>query len=562
MPKATRKITGALPALLFAVAAALLAGACDRKQGPPSGVEPPDNQVATVEVTPPTLVLSVGGNQKLTARAFNASHVALDGVTVTWSSDASGVAQVSQDGTVTAVAAGTAHITAVGAGKQATVQVTVVGQTTGNVIVVNPAVRYQTISGWEATGNAGAGSPAFPLVRQQLFDMAVNDVGINRVRLQLRSGIENTQDYNALHDAGQIDDATWRCVRYATVNDNSDPNSINPGGFHFSSLDFAVDNVILPLKQRLEARGEKLFINLNYVAFTDAICSGHGYHHNSAAEYAEFILAASLHLRSKYGLVPDAWEVILEPDNTSFWRGTQIGNAIVATAARLSASGFTPRFIAPSTARPLSAGPYFDALVQVQGVKPYLLELSFHRYGSPTDADLEAIAARAIQHGINTSMLEHIGSDYNDLHQDLKHARVSAWQQYALAFPTNDDGAQYLILSASNLASPSVIMGSRTRFLSQYFKYVRNGAVRIDATSGVTAIDPLAFINPNGGFVVVVKANAASSFGITGLPPGTYGISHTTANVLDVDHADVTIGAGARLDTSIPQRGVITIYRK
>jgi hypothetical protein len=544
---------GFFGALVLAVATA-----CESDAGPNLR---PDNTVASVEVTPPALTLTVGAQQRLTARAFDVAHNELTGLTVTWSTTAASVASVSQDGTVTANAQGSAQITATAGGAQRSVAVTVVaggGGVTGT-ITLNPAVRFQTISGWEAHGQSGHENPAFQQYKDRLFDLAANDVGINRLRLEVRSGSENTVDYYQQWRAGQIDDARWRCVRFATVNDNNDPQSINASGFKFSQMDSMVQNVILPMRQRLQARGERLFVNLTYTAFTNTICSPGQYHHDdSPQEYAEIILAATQHLRTRYNLTPDAWEVILEPDNTPFWRGPTIGAAIVATAARLSAAGITAKFIAPSTARPASADDYFDAMVtSVPAAIPHMLELSYHRYGSPSVADLQGFASRAVQRGISTSMLEHIDADYHELHEDLKHARVSAWQQFALAFGANDDGSQYFTVSGG-----TVNLGSRTRFLRQYFKFVRAGAIRIDATSANANLDPLAFINSNGGFVVVVKATSGGSFTVGGLPAGQYGIKYTTSGAYDVDHPDVTIGANQTVSTSIPAAGVITIYRK
>jgi len=238
------------------------------------------------------------------------------------------------------------------------------------VITVNPATTYQTIIGWEATTYVGQDSADFPKFQHllpQLFDHAVKELGINRVRLEIRSGTENVRDYWAQWRAGQIDYPTWRCVRYSTVNDNSNPFVINWAGFQFSGLDHQIDTVVLPLKRRLEARGERLYINLTYVAFTGQIkCPGLDYNHDdSPEEYAEFVLATYLHLKKKYGWIPDAWEVILEPDNTAFWRGKQIGDAIVAAAKRLKANGFTPRFVAASNTNMGSAVAYIDAMMEV-----------------------------------------------------------------------------------------------------------------------------------------------------------------------------------------------------
>ncbi|UCG47335.1 MAG: SBBP repeat-containing protein, partial [Phycisphaerales bacterium] len=62
-------------------------------------------------------------------------------------------------------------------------------------IRLDSAVTYQTMTGWEATAwVAEPKDAAFPNYRDTVFDMAVNDVGINRVRLEIRSGVENSND--------------------------------------------------------------------------------------------------------------------------------------------------------------------------------------------------------------------------------------------------------------------------------------------------------------------------------------------------------------------------------
>ena len=89
-------------------------------------------------------------------------------------------------------------------------------------------------------------------------------------------------------------------------------------------MDNTIDRIVNPLRAALAAKGEKLIVNVNYVAFTGQITSGL-YIHNDPAEYAEFVLATYLHLQEKYGWVPDLWEVLLEPDNVSQWNGRLLG---------------------------------------------------------------------------------------------------------------------------------------------------------------------------------------------------------------------------------------------
>src|SRR5204863_8594441 len=64
------------------------------------------------------------------------------------------------------------------------------------LITLNPKTKFQTISGWEATAEAGAGaSAAFPKYKDLLFNQAVNYLGINRLRLEIKSGAEDRIDY-------------------------------------------------------------------------------------------------------------------------------------------------------------------------------------------------------------------------------------------------------------------------------------------------------------------------------------------------------------------------------
>jgi hypothetical protein len=435
----------------------------------------------------------------------------------------------------------------------------------GNV-AVNMASRQQVITGWEATAQAGQGTAAYPKYRDALMTLAAGDLGINRLRVAVRSGAENPVDSWMQMKKGLLSPANYACLSYTSVNDDSNPLHINPAGFHFTELDSTVEQVVLPLRAKLAALGRTLYLNVNYTAMTGGCGAVDGLHTNPQ-EYAEFALATFQHLQQKYALVPDSWEMILEPDKggTPFnGDGELIGRALVATSSRLAAAGFHPQLIAPSTMQAANAPRIYGAIQTVSGAPGLVTELSYHRYGTVPSATTLASIAQTIQSdGIRSSMLEHIGADYNELIADLLQAHVSAWQQYTLAFTGSDNGGKYYVVNTSNPSAPTVKLGNRTRYLRQFFHYVLAGAYRVDASTTQPVLTPVAFQNPNGKAVLVVRATAAAAMSVQGLPAGTYGLRYTTAGATDAAAgSDQTIAGGQLVNTTIPAAGVITIFEK
>jgi hypothetical protein len=119
-------------------------------------------------------------------------------------------------------------------------------------------------------------------------------------------------------------------------------------------------------------------------------------------------------------------------------------------------------------------------------------------------------------------------------------------------------------------------IGSTSMYTRQYTKYIRRGAVRMEATSSNPILDPVAFTNANGKGVVVVLSTTLNgyNFTISGLPAGTYGISYTLYNQIlgqgslyDRKLPDVTISSGQLLPVASSAvqlfgKGAITIYQK
>ncbi len=545
------------------VAATLLLSAACGSDATGSNNIVPSGEVARVTITPSTSTLDVGGTAQLNAVAYDGADAVLQGKSIAWSSSAGTVASVTSTGLVTGVSQGNATITATADGRRGTADITVVPRGTSlGTITVNGQQTFQTMTGWEALmeiGQAECDPRAYQAYRNEVLDRAANEVGVNRIRVGLRNGFENPSDPWPQKLSGQLTFDQWKVFWFKVVNDNADPFSINPAGFNWGYLDYVIEQLIIPLKQRLQARGDDLWFNLSYTGANSGQL-----HRDNPDEYAEFVLAAFQHLQQKYGFVPNSLELVNEP-NLQGWNAQVVGRNLAAVSARLHAAGFFPDFVGPTGSGVVAATQYFDQMITMPTVAAELDEISYHRFGQTLPSDLQAIAQRGAQHRMRTAMLEHGGSGHDHLHEDLTFANVSAWQQFGLAFcGTVDGGGMYFLVSGAKVGenNPVVNTARMTKFLRQYFRFVGLRAVRVGATTADARFAPVAFRNPNGKYTVVVKTSAAGSFTVGGLPAGTYAIDYTTATDYMKPLPDVTISSSQSITTSIPDVGVLTIHAK
>ena len=415
---------------------------------------------------------------------------------------------------------------------------------TGATVTLDPAHRFQTIAGWEATADLPdhPGAPEWDGYIDALLDRAVSDVGITRIRLEVRSGAETRSDDPDRFMTGKIGYDQWKTLRYKAENDNDDPFDLDPSGFNFAELDWHVRHTVLPLRERIEARGGRLVVNLCYVAFR----SGR-FFQMEPEEYAEFVLATYRHLDETFGFTPDLWEVMLEPDlKERSWTGHDMGLAMAATAKRLREAGYTPAFVAPSVTNMANTLPYAREILAVPGARDAWRELSYHRYRGTSPQTLKTIADFARANGLDTAMLElWFGrAGPRVLYEDLAIGNNVAWQgrvvQGLLSF--EDGRLDY---------APEV------RFTRLYFTAIRPGAVRIGAASDALGrVAPVAFVNPGGGTAVVLLLDRTTRAGdevtLRGLPPGRYALRWaTTTDSLDTPR-ELTAGADGGLVLTLP----------
>lgn len=402
-------------------------------------------------------------------------------------------------------------------------------------LTINEREHHQVMTGWEVTARGwefDKGNDRFDgswlAQRDELATMLVDQAGIDRVRLEIKSGIENPVDYWALFEAGKIGYREFKAHFYEKINDNANPAELNPAGIHFSDLDWHVENMILPIKKRLGTRGRQLRLNLAYVDFKRTGQPGTLSHAKNPAEYAELVTAAFSHLREKYGLVPDSLEIIIEPDNTSDWSGATIGRGILAVTARLDDAGFSNvEIIAPSTAKAQRALAYYENIRSIPGATRHMTTLAYHRYdGAPDALDLNQIRDTARAAGIRTAMLEYVDGNVSDLIADLREGDASAWQNYGIAARARDGGAigpGSLIVGRGPAGAPSVLELTPTaQALSLIFNAVDRGSVRTGALSDNEDLEAVSFITPEKKLVVAMHALADMPVTISGLRRAQY----------------------------------------
>ncbi len=432
-------------------------------------------------------------------------------------------------------------------------------------INVDTTIRYQTMTGWEATARAweinkstNAFDPSWPIHAPAVAARMVNELGVNRLQLPLKSGWMNPIGYWTQFVNGQLSYTQWNTHSY---------EKIAGAPYQFAEFDFNVETILLPMLQQMQARGEKLYVNMIGTDFNVPGMNGNFHFSQNPAAYTAFVQAFADRLRNKYGVTLDAFEVTLEPENTdpAFpWGGVQIGNALVALRAMFNASGYPNlNLIAPSVTNAANTIPYLTAIESVPGAMAALTTAAYHRY-SP--GDYAAIRVFAQARGKQTAMAEWINATVDTLFDDLLIANVSSWQKWAVAGLKGAGSNQqsvYYAVDLSNPAKPVIAYAPTSAPLELFFRYVRMGAVRVEAQS--PTMRTAAFVNSDETQVVVVKravGNGSALVALSGLRPGIYGTRTIAAGTsVATDMPDLVVGANGTAVVTLAE-GYTTVYGK
>lgn len=426
----------------------------------------------------------------------------------------------------------------------------------------------QTLSGWEVTARFWEFDKAndrydgtWLASRDAIVQKLIDDAGITRVRVELRSGVENPVDYWSQFVAGQIGYTADFNHYYEKINDNSNPAVANPGGFQWSSFDYYIENFVLPMRTQLAARNQTLFVNLCFVDFNWTPLKGSLSFSGASDEYAELITMAAMRLRDKYGINTDSLEIILEPDNGDGWTGPAIGRAILAAKSRLAAAGINPRIVAPSASAAGSTTGFLDGIGTVAGANAALNVVSYHRYdGASADQALGTVRQRAAALGAETAMLEYTQATIQNFFKDMEYGGASAWQSYAAAKKADSQAASGS--GAILWRNPGGTLALTNQFsrIALVQRNIKPGARAFSVASLLGTDMSLVFQNPDGSEVIAIYSASGSTIEISGAGHTAYTVTFAGPNGAAYTSALANANGAGLLYVTIPADTVAVLH--
>ena len=427
------------------------------------------------------------------------------------------------------------------------------------ILTVNPDSRYQTIEGWGANLEA----PGIPVdewlkeptpenydkldvkdsvpdeLKAKIMDNTVSELGLNRFRLEIGPQVEMR-------------------------NDNDDPLKTDFKAFRFKWQDANIGKWLLPIKQRIERRGEKMVLYISY----DLDSSLTPEWLLQPDEYAEMAVTTLKYFKETYNMEPDYWTVLNEPGNQRPGNPKLVAQLIARTGTRIREEGFKTRMSGPEVVTPRQITDYMKALNDTPGALAQIGQLTYHLYWDP----MNIIHRNEIRNwgqklGITTAQTEWLGGKGLNvaevLYLDLVEANTSSWEQYGLCWTANRyntaGGGDYFVLEPDYSA---YYMNINAWYLRQFMKYIRPGDVRISISSTDPKIKPVAFTKPDGRQTVVVinSSRDAKDINIKDLSPGSYEVILTDSRNKGEVLPQKVVAASESLTFQMPARSVVTFY--
>ncbi len=401
------------------------------------------------------------------------------------------------------------------------------------------SVRHQKIIGW---GGTASKAEAPDLLREQIFDVLVNDLGLTGQRLEPPGG-------------NRADQRRWEFD-----NDDADPRHIRWEAFATEALDRRVSAAVAPFKKLVEARGEPYYLYVS-PSFFDGGSSGSApkWLLDNPDEYAEYAIACLLRLKTKHGIVANAWSVCNEAGNNNAFGPQVMARMIRALGPRLAAEGLPTRIQFSEGVNSGVTWRYIQAVKDDAEVWKHIGMVSYHLYGDRTKRPL--IRDFAIERKLPTAQTEFMGTRVDDLYEDLTEGGVSYWEHYVICGQGNQVPSG-CYLAVRHDRTSFIRYGQYWRF-RQIMHYVRPGALRVDARCDDPAIRPLAFLAGEKAMVVLLNTAQGSrpaTITVAGLPTGAYGVSRAVGQRPYEELGVRKVDDSGKTEIGIAADTVVTVY--
>ncbi len=366
------------------------------------------------------------------------------------------------------------------------------------VIEVCPDCKYQKIIGWGIS--ASIPEYADDNLIEDAIDLLVNELGLNRLRLDFLSGNRATS-------------RAWEWY-----NDNGDPEFINFNAFSTDDLKKYLKRFVIPFKEAVESKGQKLNITLR-PTFYNSGSSGRVpiWLLFSPAEYCEFIISKILFLKDSFDINTDYIAIINEPGNNNPFNLSVIKDISKHLVQKFNELNINAKIQFPETYSPSIAWDYLLHSEDDEEFHESIGLISYHSY-NPSLTYLQNIFNFADYYNKPTAQTEYFFANTDNLYNDLTIANTSIWDFYF----------SYSVLNwnISNVTPNSAFWNFR-----QFIKYAPPGSNKISSFSTDTLIKPISFRMNDDYSLMLINKGDSTDIIVKGLPKGSYAVNYSIGGV-------------------------------
>jgi hypothetical protein len=401
----------------------------------------------------------------------------------------------------------------------------------GADVVVDRAQTFQTIAGWGhgggvLGGTGGAASMLAPAladpVNYQYLDHLVDDLGLTGTRTwEVGPRIDGTAT-----DDGDCDVVDWNRFE-------SDTLSLQEAGY------------LVHYQNRILAEGypSSFYSSPGYPTHASDLKP---WVMNDPGERAQQIWASALYSKTNYGLNINYAVIYNEPSIAS----AILADDIKALGPRLAAHGLTTLVQYAEAVAPQTDWSYITPELSDPDMWRYVGRISYHDYGT-ADPYRSYLRDYGKAGGLTTAQTEMGNPTFDDLFSDLTLGGVTYWE---VAYSAS--------LTLGPNAGLTAFTPSSTYFrLRQLMHYVRPGAVRINAASSDPSLRVLAFLQGRNVTTVIENlSSSAQTVNLSGLPPGSYGLSQAQSSATSFKELGIrTVGGDGTLTlTNVAASSAVT----